>query len=135
MQMMSIHSSIFLYALLAPIGYLVLQHAAKQKEEPCVNRAGKIVAYGLMLVSLCGMLCGTWSHARAARRQHMMMEHMMMGMPGPMMGGMMGGMRGGMMGEASEDAEEKGEMHKNCPMADKAKAAKAAKPEAPAPKK
>lgn len=125
---MRMHSVIFAYILLAPLGYWVMQHAAKQKDEPCVKRAGLIVAYALMAISLLGVLCGLWGHMRAYSKcrcgDGMMMQVDVQTMRGGMHG-QMGGQGGmGMMG-----------MGKNCPMHQAgAMPAKTEKTEAPAPK-
>lgn len=52
------------YGILAALGYWVLQHAAKETEN-CVKRAGKTVAWVLIVFGLLGLLCGVMGHIKA----------------------------------------------------------------------
>lgn len=48
--------TIVLFALLAAVGYWVLQHAAKEKEaEVYIKRTGQVVGWALLLISLLGV--------------------------------------------------------------------------------
>lgn len=53
-----------LYGVLAALGYWVLQHASKETES-CVRRAGKTVAWVLIVFGLLGLLCGVMGHIKA----------------------------------------------------------------------
>lgn len=61
---MGLHLAIMLYAVMAALGFWVLQRAAKETEN-CVRRPGKTVAWFLMLFGLLGMLCALVSHVKA----------------------------------------------------------------------
>lgn len=58
------HGAVALYALLAALGYWVLQHAGKQ-EEKCIKRTGATVATVLIIVGLLGVLCGVGNHIKS----------------------------------------------------------------------
>lgn len=60
---MGLHLAIMLYAVMAALGFWVLQRAAKETES-CVRRPGKTVAWFLMLFGLLGMLCALASHVK-----------------------------------------------------------------------
>ncbi len=82
------HLAVGLYALLAALGYWVLQHAAKETFNYS-KRAGQLVGWVLIAAGLAGLLCGVAAHARmnsGCRRcetpSRMMMEREgMQGMP------------------------------------------------------
>lgn len=83
------------YAILAAIGYWVLQHADKETHN-CVKRTGATVGAVLAIVGLIGLLCGVASHIKTAaapqRSCGMGMHAGMMGdmlPPGPPHAGMM----------------------------------------------
>ncbi|HOX24056.1 MAG TPA: hypothetical protein PLL10_11360 [Elusimicrobiales bacterium] len=59
------HGAVALYALIGALGYLVLQHAAKQ-EKKCVAYGGRIFGMLIMIIGLLGVLCGVVSHAKSA---------------------------------------------------------------------
>ncbi len=87
-----VHMTTVLYALLAALGYWVLQHAAKETVNYS-KRAGQAVGWTLIVAGLSGMLCGLAAHVRSAT------------CPAPGMGRMMmqrGGMPGGMLVEMEE---------------------------------
>jgi len=58
-----LHFAVALYALLAALGYWVLQHAAKETAAS-VRRAGKTVAWLLLVTGVCGLLCGVAAHVK-----------------------------------------------------------------------
>jgi len=88
-----VHMTTVLYALLAALGYWVLQHAAKETVNYS-KRAGQVVGWTLITAGLAGMLCGLTAHVRSATcPARPGMGRMMM--PG-------GGMPGGMMVEMEE---------------------------------
>ena len=57
------HGPIVLYALLAALGYWVLQHAAKETAK-YVKRTGVTLGMVLVVVGLLGVLCGLANHVR-----------------------------------------------------------------------
>ena len=84
----SVHLAVGLYALLAALGYWVLQHAAKETANYS-KRAGQLVGWVLIAAGLAGLLCGVAAHARKAgcSNQCGWQDRMMMhreGMPGMM---------------------------------------------------
>jgi hypothetical protein len=103
------HFAVGLYALLAALGYWVLQHSAKEAAG-YVKRTGQALGWILAVVGLLGVLCGVAGHGRR-------MAHKT---------GRCGG------AEMTEPAKmgDMSEMRSNCPM----KGEMAKKPEA-APKK
>lgn len=58
-----VHLAAGLYAVLAALGYLVLQHAVKETAK-CSKFAGRLVGWVLIVAGLGGLLCGIASHAR-----------------------------------------------------------------------
>ncbi|HAH31025.1 MAG TPA: hypothetical protein DCL44_01785 [Elusimicrobia bacterium] len=60
---MPTHLAIALYALLAALGYWVLQHAAKETAN-YVKKAGQTLGWAFIVVGLLGILCGVASHAK-----------------------------------------------------------------------
>ncbi|OGS10923.1 MAG: hypothetical protein A2234_03550 [Elusimicrobia bacterium RIFOXYA2_FULL_58_8] len=62
------HAAVALYALLAALGYWVLQHAGKETQA-YVKRTGVLVGMTLVIVSLLGVLCGAAKHAKSGMRQ------------------------------------------------------------------
>lgn len=82
-----VHLAIGLYAVLAALGYWVLQHAAKETAN-YAKRAGQLVGWALIAAGLAGLLCGVAAHARMAgccRNKCEQPQQMMMGrgdMPG-----------------------------------------------------
>lgn len=59
------HLAVGLYALLAALGYWVLQHAAKETAKYS-KRAGQLVGWVLIASGLAGLLCGVAAHAKMA---------------------------------------------------------------------
>ena len=59
------HGAVALYAILAALGYWVLQHAGKQ-EDKLIRRTGATVATVLIAVGLLGVLCGVVSHVKSS---------------------------------------------------------------------
>ncbi len=144
--------SIVLFALLAAIGYWVLQHAAGNKEaEVYVKRTGQTVGWALLVISLLGVAfsvaaprgrfggrCGDRMENRGGQQGNMGPGAMMgqpgqngpaMGQPGMPQGGQPQAMRGGdrqegpaMRGEHPGSEENGGRDMKD---------AKGGKPEAP----
>lgn len=57
------HFAAALYALMAALGYWVLQHAAKETAD-YVKRAGQGVGWLLLVMGLLGLLCGVTSHVK-----------------------------------------------------------------------
>ncbi|MCX5785247.1 MAG: hypothetical protein NTX59_06130 [Elusimicrobia bacterium] len=66
---MGTHMAVVLYALLAALGYWVLQHSAKETAK-YVKRAGQILGWAFIVVGLLGILCGLASHARMAMERN-----------------------------------------------------------------
>jgi len=64
-----VHLAVGLYAVLAALGYWVLQHAAKETAN-YAKRAGQLVGWVLIVSGLAGMLCGVAAHARMAGGCH-----------------------------------------------------------------
>ncbi len=90
-----------IYAILAAIGYWVLQHADKETHS-CVRRTGATVGTLLVLFGLAGFLCGVVSHIKKTASSAcscggghagMMGERRMLP-PGPPPAGMMPGLPG-----------------------------------------
>lgn len=104
---MGMHLAAGLYAVLAALGYLVLQHAAKD----AVNyskRAGQVVGWVLIVAGLGGLLCGIANHARTASCNRCAGQGQMMqreGMPGMMGMEGMGEMRAAPEMKASPEAK------------------------------
>ena len=63
-----IHLAVALYALLAALGYWVLQHSAREAAN-YVKRAGQTLGWALIVIGLLGVLCGLASHARSMGRR------------------------------------------------------------------
>ena len=61
----SVHLGVGLYAVLAALGYWVLQHAAKETANYS-KRAGQLVGWVLIVAGLAGLLCGIAAHAKMA---------------------------------------------------------------------
>ncbi len=61
------HMAVVLYAVLAALGYWVLQHAAKETTN-CVKRAGGLVGWALIVIGLLGVVCGVVHHSGMGRR-------------------------------------------------------------------
>lgn len=59
----AMHGAIALYAVLAALGYWVLQHAMKETAN-LVKRTGAVVGLLLVVIGLAGMLCGVGSHIK-----------------------------------------------------------------------
>lgn len=59
------HGAVALYALLAALGYWVMQHAGKQ-EGKCTKRTGITVGTTLVIIGLLGVLCGVGSHIKSS---------------------------------------------------------------------
>ncbi|HNW43625.1 MAG TPA: hypothetical protein PKI19_03920 [Elusimicrobiales bacterium] len=59
------HGAVALYALLAALGYWVLQHAGKQ-EKNHIKWTGSILGMALAVIGLLGVLCGVGSHVKSA---------------------------------------------------------------------
>jgi hypothetical protein len=57
------HAATVLYAVLAALGYWVLQHAAKETAN-YVKKTGAILGMALVVIGLLGFLCGVGSHIR-----------------------------------------------------------------------
>ena len=66
--MMGTHLAVVLYALLAALGYLVLQHSAKQAAN-YVKRAGQTLGWAFIVIGLLGILCGVANHAKMGMRK------------------------------------------------------------------
>ena len=64
---LGLHLAVALYALLAALGYWVLQHAARESAAS-VRRPGKTVGWTLIVTGLLGLLCGLAGHVRAHAR-------------------------------------------------------------------
>ena len=58
-----IHGAIALYAVLAALGYWVLQHAWKETAS-LIKRTGAVVGLLLVVIGLAGILCGVGSHMK-----------------------------------------------------------------------
>ena len=93
-----IHAATALYAVLAILGYWVLQHAAKETLK-YVKRAGTIVGMTLVVIGLLGFLCGVRSHIKRSTSPYCATE-------GRMMRGMPEKMRGGAPAMAIQDGQE-----------------------------
>ena len=63
-----IHLAVGLYALLAALGYWVLQHSAKEAAN-YVKKAGQTLGWAFIVIGLLGVLCGVASHARSMGRR------------------------------------------------------------------
>lgn len=59
------HAATAIYAVLAALGYWVMQHAAKETAN-CVKRTGSVVGTTLVIIGLLGLLCGVGSHVKNA---------------------------------------------------------------------
>ncbi len=59
------HLAIFIYAVLAVLGYWVLQRADKENGA-LVKKTGSVIAWVLMIVGLLGVLCGVGSHIKGS---------------------------------------------------------------------
>ena len=59
-----IHLAVGLYALLAALGYWVLQHSAKETAG-YIKRTGQALGWALIVTGLLGVLCGVVSHAKS----------------------------------------------------------------------
>lgn len=57
------HIAAALYALMAALGYWVLQHAAKETAD-YVKRTGQVLGWLLIVIGLLGLLCGVTSHVK-----------------------------------------------------------------------
>jgi len=57
------HLAVGLYALLAALGYWVLQHSAKEIAN-YVTRTGQALGWALIVIGLLGILCGVVNHAK-----------------------------------------------------------------------
>jgi len=57
------HGATVLYAVLAVLGYWVLQHAAKEAAN-YVKKTGAVLGMSLVVLGLLGFLCGVVNHAR-----------------------------------------------------------------------
>lgn len=62
------HLAVGLYALLAALGYWVLQHSAKETAD-YVKKTGQALGWALIVIGLLGVLCGVFSHARSMCRK------------------------------------------------------------------
>jgi len=62
------HAAVALYALLAALGYWVLQHAGKETQN-YIKRTGVALGMTLVIISLLGMLCGVGSHVKSGMKQ------------------------------------------------------------------
>ena len=59
------HLAIFLYAVVAALGYWVLQHADKDTRG-LIKKTGHVVAWTLIVLGLMGFLCGIGAHVTNA---------------------------------------------------------------------
>ena len=57
------HAATVLYAALAALGYLIVQHAAKQTAA-FVKRTGVVLGMTLVVIGLLGVLCGVGHHIK-----------------------------------------------------------------------
>ena len=141
-------TGIVLFALLAAVGYWVLQHAASNKEaEVYVKRTGQAVGWALLAISLLGVaFCAAGACCRGRGpemgRPGMMGQAGPGGMPDMQQPGMQPGMQqggqpqGGMPGGDRQDRMVRGDrdgQDENGPK--EGKDLKGARPEAQAPKK
>lgn len=62
------HAAVALYALLAALGYWVLQHAGKETQA-YIKRTGVALGFTLIAISLLGVLCGVGSHAKSGMQR------------------------------------------------------------------
>jgi len=62
-----VHLAAVLYAVLAALGYWVLQHSEKEGQG-LVKKTGRAVAFTLVAVGLIGTLCGVAGHIKASSR-------------------------------------------------------------------
>ncbi len=60
---LGLHLAVALYALLAALGYWLLQHSAKESAN-YVKRAGQTLGWALLVIGLLGVLCGVTNHAK-----------------------------------------------------------------------
>ena len=60
---LGLHLAVGLYALLAALGYWLLQHSAKESAN-YVKRAGQTLGWALLVIGLLGVLCGVTNHAK-----------------------------------------------------------------------
>jgi hypothetical protein len=90
---LGLHAATFLYALVAALGYWVLQHADKDTRG-LVRKTGQVVAWVLIVLGLMGLLCGIGAHVvkSAAKCGGRCPSGMMEGGQGMQGGG--GGMQG-----------------------------------------
>ena len=82
------HMAVGLYALLAALGYWIMQHSAKETAN-CVKRAGQILSWTFIVIGMMGILCGVASHVKnmchkSCRCGAEMMEQREMGEVGDM---------------------------------------------------
>ena len=81
-----VHAATALYAVLAILGYWVLQHSAKETLK-YVKRSGTILGMTLVVIGLLGFLCGVRSHIKRSTSPYCATEgQMMRGMPERMRG-------------------------------------------------
>lgn len=82
-----VHAATALYAVLAILGYWVLQHAAKETLK-YVKRSGTILGMMLVVIGLLGFLCGVRSHIKRSTSPYCATEgQMTRGMPERLRGG------------------------------------------------
>jgi len=62
-----IHLAMGLYAVLAVLGYWVLQHSAKETVN-YVRKTGQVLAWALIVIGLLGVLCGMVNHAKMSAK-------------------------------------------------------------------
>jgi hypothetical protein len=57
------HAASVLYAVLAVLGYWVLQHAVKEQDN-LVKKTGAVLGMVLVIIGLLGLLCGVGGHVK-----------------------------------------------------------------------
>ena len=62
-----IHLAVGVYAVLAVLGYWVLQHSAKETVN-YVRKTGQVLAWALIVIGLLGVLCGMAAHAKMSAK-------------------------------------------------------------------